>query len=209
MLERLKKIFKIENKKSKKTIYDAIDELFHSLNDDVLRIEVGEDLVPFGEDIINITGCMRNEIKNELGLIIPTVHILDNSLLQENEYKIYVKGKEIYTGYAIPNKMEITNEIYENLKTSVLNNMKNILTNELTEKYIESVRAQNNLLVWDITGAISTSEIRMILSDLLEKGKSIKNISSIFEKISEQIFIYNKFDYRNPHKISDEIFKQI
>lgn len=209
MLERLKQILKTGNKARENSVCNDIDNLFCMLDEDILRIEIGEDLVSFGNIICKVANNLRREIKSELGFIMPQVHILDNSVLQENEYTIYIRGKKVCDGFVVPNEEGITEEIYESLKDIVINNFKNILTNELTEKYIESVRAKNGLLVWDITGAISTTEIRIILGDLLTKGKSIKNIASIFEKISEQIFVYNKYNYRNPHKISDEILKQI
>ena len=95
------------------------------------------------------------------------------------------------------------------MKNLLINNFRLLLTNELTEKYIESVRVNNSILVWDVTSAISTSEIRIILGDILNKGKSIKNISRIFEKISEQIFVENRYNCRNPHKISEAILNQI
>ena len=209
MLERIKQILHIKNREKETNIYDKIDNLFFSLNEDIICIEIGEDLVPFGSNICEIIDNVRNEIKDELGFIMPAVRVIDICGLQENGYIIKIKNKIVHEGYAIPNKDGIVEEIYESLKNALLNNFKLILTNEITEKYIESVRAKNGLLVWDITGAISTTEIRIILGDLLEKGKSIKNISNIFEKISEQIYIENKYDYRNPHKMAEKIIKHL
>ena len=209
MLERLKQILHIKGREKESSVYDRIDTLFSSLNEDIICIEIGEDLVPFGKDICEIIDNVRKEIKDELGFIMPAVRVRDVPAIQENEYIIKVKNKSVSEGYVVPNKSGITDEIYESLKNVLLNNFKTILTNELTEKYIESARAKNGLLIWDITGAISTTEIRIILGDLLENGKSIKDISNIFEKISEQIYIENKYDYRNPHKMAEKIIKHL
>ena len=209
MLERLKQILHIKGREKETSVYDRIDTLFSSLNEDIICIEIGEDLVPFGKDICEVIDNVREEIKDELGFIMPAVRVRDVPAMQENEYIIKVKNKPVYEGYVVPNKNGVTDEIYENLKNVLLNNFKTILTNELTEKYIESARAKNGLLIWDITGAISTTEIRIILGDLLENGKSIKDISTIFEKISEQIYIENKYDYRNPHKMAEKIIKHL
>ena len=209
MLERLKQILHIKGREKETSVYDRIDSLFSSLNEDIICIEIGEDLVPFGKDICEVIDNVREEIKDELGFIMPAVRVRDVPAMQENEYIIKVKNKPVSEGYVVPNKSGVTDEIYESLKNVLLNNFKTILTNELTEKYIESARAKNGLLIWDITGAISTTEIRIILGDLLENGKSIKDISNIFEKISEQIYIENKYDYRNPHKMAEKIIKHL
>lgn len=207
MIEKLKQIFRL--KKYSPTFDDRIANLYDTLYEDVIQIKVGSDIVPFGEKICSLIFDLREEFTYELGFIIPSVHILDNSILQENEYVISIKGIEKFRGFVIPNEKGIIDEIYESLKNVVLNNINLILTNEITEKYIEKVRLTNTLMIWDITGAISTTEIRIILTDLLEKGKSIKNISEIFEKISEQIYVENKTNSRSPHKIAAEICKQI
>ena len=209
MLERLKQILHIKGREKETGVYDRIDTLFFSLKEDIICIEIGEDLVSFGKDICKIIDNVREEIKDELGFIMPAVRVRDVPAMQENEYVIKVKNRTVCEGYVVPNKSGVTDEIYESLKNVLLNNFKTILTNELTEKYIESVRAKNGLLIWDITGAISTTEIRIILGDLLENGKSIKDISNIFEKISEQIYIENKYDYRNPHKMAEKIIKHL
>lgn len=209
MLERIKQFFTGKRTENNPDINEKINEIFSSLDTDILRVEIGNDLVPFGEKICSIVGDIRSEIKEELGFIIPAVHIINNELLQENEYTISIRGSIFHDEFVIPNEKGITDDIYGSLKDIILTNFKKIMTNELTEKYIEKVRTSNPLLIWDITGAISTSEIRTILSELLENGKSIRNISEIFEKISEQIYIENTANSRNPHKIATEISKEI
>ena len=209
MLEKLKHILRIEPQEKTPNISEKIDNLFSFLDEETIRIEIGDDIVPFNKNVCKTIDNVRQELTEELGFILPVVRILNNIYLQENEYTIKIENNLMHNGFVIPNEEGIEEEIYENLKNVLLNNMHMLLTNELTEKYIESVRSKNSIMVWDITGAISTTEIRIILGDLLEKGKSIKNISKIFEKISEQIYVQNRNDYRNPHKLAEEIVKQL
>ena len=209
MLEKLKHILRIEPQEKTPNISEKIDNLFSFLDEETIRIEIGDDIVPFNKNVCKTIDNVRQELTEELGFILPVVRILNNIYLQENEYTIKIENNLMHNGFVVPNEEGIEEEIYENLKNVLLNNMHMLLTNELTEKYIESVRSKNSIMVWDITGAISTTEIRIILGDLLEKGKSIKNISKIFEKISEQIYVQNRNDYRNPHKLAEEIVKQL
>jgi hypothetical protein len=64
-----------------------------------------------------------------------------------------------------------------------------------------------------MTNVISVIDIKTILSDIILKGKSIKNIDYVFEKIGEQIFSDN--NYRdclkkyNPHVIAKQVVKSL
>ena len=171
MLEKLKHILRIEPQEKTPNISEKIDNLFSFLDEETIRIEIGDDIVPFNKNVCKTIDNVRQELTEELGFILPVVRILNNIYLQENEYTIKIENNLMHNGFVIPNEEGIEEEIYENLKNVLLNNMHMLLTNELTEKYIESVRSKNSIMVWDITGAISTTEIRIILGDLLEKGK--------------------------------------
>ena len=54
---------------------------------------------------------------------------------------------------------------------------------ELTEKYMETVQRNNGWLICYLSRLIPTTGIKIILSDLIKNGKSINDISFIFEKI--------------------------
>lgn len=70
---------------------------------DVLEVEVGYDLIPVvdqrsgGEFPTRILG-IRRQFANEMGVLIPPVHIRDNLKLRPNEYKIYLKGSVVGQG---------------------------------------------------------------------------------------------------------------
>lgn len=79
------------------------------LQPDILGLEVGYALVPYvdelqgGEVIKRIKG-LRRTIAEELGIIIPPVHIRDNLSLRPNQYSIILKGVEVLRGEVIPGK---------------------------------------------------------------------------------------------------------
>lgn len=75
---------------------------------DLLEVEVGYDLISIvdqksgGEFPSRIVG-IRKQLMNEMGVILPPVHIRDNLKLKASEYKIYLKGAVIAHGELIAN----------------------------------------------------------------------------------------------------------
>ena len=214
MLHRIKKLFHLEKKEEEtQTVYDKINDLFDSLNDDTILVQIGSDLTPFGDFICEVIASLRDEIKDECGFILPPVRIRDNECYQENEYTIDIHGEHAGGGFLVPNEEGIRVEFYETLKTVVYERIDDIFTNEIAEKYINIVQRDNSWLIWNLTNLLSVVDIRTILSDIICAGKSINNINYIFEKIGEQIL--SSGEYRdcgkkyNPHTISKAISKYL
>ena len=70
---------------------------------DLLGLEVGYRLIPLVDrsqdgDLLRRIKGTRKKIAQELGFLLPSVHIRDNLELQPNEYRILVKGVEIGSG---------------------------------------------------------------------------------------------------------------
>lgn len=186
MIEKLKKILKLNNKKPEKNIYEQIDEMFDSLGVDEICVQVGEDLILYADEICNKILDLRRKIKDKTGLIIPAVRIIDDASYQENEYQLKLRGTSVYTGFTVPKTDYASNEITRNLEQVCMDNLDIVLTNEMVEKYIEFVQRNNGWLVWYLARLIPTTGIKLILADLIRNGKSIKDINLIFEKICEQ-----------------------
>jgi len=74
---------------------------------DLLELHVGYGLVPLvdaaqgGELLERIRG-IRKQTGQELGLVVPPVHIRDNLQLRPNEYSILLKGVQVAKGEVIP-----------------------------------------------------------------------------------------------------------
>lgn len=74
---------------------------------DVLGLEVGYRLIPLvdkgqdGELLKRIRG-IRKKFAQEIGFLVPSVHIRDNLELKPNTYRIQLKGVEIGSGDAFP-----------------------------------------------------------------------------------------------------------
>ena len=67
---------------------------------DTLAIEVGYGLIPLVDadqdgELLERIKSIRRQVANEMGIIVPPVHIQDNMRLKPGEYSILLKGNEI------------------------------------------------------------------------------------------------------------------
>lgn len=202
MWKKLQEIFNIgKDEVVEVSSEDRFGALFKTLSCDVIRVEVGEDIVPFAENhIVDMIWKLRKAIKDKNGFIIPLVRVIDNEDLQENEYLIKVRDKVVYQGFVIPTGEDIEEDVRISLEQVCEDYLEEIFTNEIAEKYIDQVQANNNgWLIWNITNVLRVTDIRLILVALLRDGKSIKDIDYVFDKIGESLS-----EYRCPYDINSQ-----
>jgi flagellar biosynthesis protein FlhA len=70
---------------------------------DILSLEVGYGLIPLVDveqdgELLTRVKSIRQQAAEEIGLVVPPVHIQDNMQLQPGEYRILLKGNEIARG---------------------------------------------------------------------------------------------------------------
>jgi len=214
MLKRIKNLFKKKTEKNELSVSEKIDNMFEELCLDTIQVYLGEDLAELQNVFCTTIQELRDEIKNECGFIIPQIHLQDGYLMQENEFEIYVRGELAGSGFLIPNEEGIRDEFYDCLKTIVYDKINVIFTNDIAERYLDIAQRKNGWLIWNITKILSVPEIKIILSDLINNGKSICDIGYIFEKIGEVILLnggYQDCFYKaaNPHAIAKEVAKSL
>jgi flagellar biosynthesis protein FlhA len=78
----------------------ASDPLDSILKLDELMLEVGLGLVPLvdvkqGGQLLGKVRSLRKTLAQQLGFLVPSIHITDNLTLKEREYVIYLRGVEI------------------------------------------------------------------------------------------------------------------
>jgi flagellar biosynthesis protein FlhA len=78
----------------------AIDAMDAALKLDELMLEVGVGLVPLvdvkkGGQLLARVKSLRKNMAQQLGFLVPSIHITDNLSLKEREYVIYLRGVEI------------------------------------------------------------------------------------------------------------------
>jgi len=78
----------------------AADPMDAILKLDELMLEVGVGLVPLvdvqkGGQLLSRVKSMRKNLAQQLGFLVPSIHITDNLSLKDREYVIYLRGAEI------------------------------------------------------------------------------------------------------------------
>ncbi len=86
------------------------DNPLDALKVETMELEVGYGLVGLVEGgtsggLVERIGLIRRQIAGELGLIVPTVRIRDDLVLDQNAYVIKLRGSEISRGSVDPTKM--------------------------------------------------------------------------------------------------------
>lgn len=78
----------------------AVDPMDAVLKLDELMLEVGVGLVPLvdakqGGQLLARVKSLRKNLAQQLGFLVPSIHITDNLSLREREYVVYLRGVEI------------------------------------------------------------------------------------------------------------------
>jgi flagellar biosynthesis component FlhA len=214
MINCLNKILKKFDKNTTKiTPEDRISEMYNSLSSDEIVILVGVDLTKTAPNFCSHIADLRENLFEKLGFILPPVRIVDSINVQENEYHFIINGNKAFVGFSLFNEVDAISEIMENFEITCLENIGEIFSNRMTEKYIEKVRDENSFLIWNLSNMLPVWSIKTILIDILKNGKSIKNISYILEKVCEILLEKSSYDIYeqnpNPHKISEKIIKSL
>lgn len=98
-------IFNQTNKKAiqeeKPAVLKEEPQIESFLEMDPLTLEIGYGLIPLVEgegELLNKIKGMRRQLANELGYVIPPIHIKDNLQLRPHEYLLLMKGIELARG---------------------------------------------------------------------------------------------------------------
>ncbi len=75
---------------------------------DILSLEVGYGLIPLVDieqdgELLDRVKSIRRQMAQEIGIIIPSVHIQDNMQLKPGEYRIFLRGNQVARGELMTN----------------------------------------------------------------------------------------------------------
>ena len=75
---------------------------------DILGLEIGYTLIPLVDiqqdgELLNRIKSIRRQIAQEIGIVVPSIHIQDNMQLKPGEYRIMLKGNEVGGGELMTN----------------------------------------------------------------------------------------------------------
>ncbi len=82
---------------------EEVDEMEKLLQLDILELEVGYGLIPLvdeeqGGDLLERIKSIRRQFAQEMGIIVPPLHVRDNLQLQPGQYRFLIKGIDVATG---------------------------------------------------------------------------------------------------------------
>jgi flagellar biosynthesis protein FlhA len=74
---------------------------------DIIGLEIGYSLIPLVDaeqdgELLDRIKSIRRQIAQEIGIVVPSVHIQDNMQLKPGEYRILLKGNEVGIGSLMP-----------------------------------------------------------------------------------------------------------
>jgi flagellar biosynthesis protein FlhA len=77
---------------------------------DILGLEIGYGLIPLVDsqqdgEMLDRIKSIRRQIAQELGIVMPSIHIQDNMQLKPGEYRIKLKGNEVASGELMLNSL--------------------------------------------------------------------------------------------------------
>ncbi len=82
---------------------------------DALELELGHGLIRFtdaekGGDLLDRLDHLRRQIATELGIVVPPVRIIDNAMLDVNDYVIKLRGQTVARGVTYPDQFLAVDE---------------------------------------------------------------------------------------------------
>ncbi|HPL62846.1 MAG: flagellar biosynthesis protein FlhA [Syntrophales bacterium] len=167
---------------------------------DLLELEVGYGLIPMvdagqGGELLGRIRAVRKQLAQEMGFIVPAIHIRDNLQLKPNSYSIILKGVEVAKGELMPGHFLAITAEDRGAK------LRGIETKEptfglpavwITEKEKESVQARGFVVV-DPATVITTHLTEIIKShaDELVGREEVRtlldNLSRNYPKVVEEL----------------------
>jgi flagellar biosynthesis protein FlhA len=166
---------------------------------DLLEIEVGYGLIGLvdvsqGGELLQRIKSLRRQLAQEMGFVIPAIHIRDNLQLKPNQYCVILKGVEIARGEMMPGH-------WLALTSDKAQKVRGIDTKEpafglpavwITEKEKESVQARG-IVVVDPSTVVTTHLTELIKShsdELLgrqEVQSLVDNLAKTYPKVVEEL----------------------
>ncbi len=75
---------------------------------DIMGLEIGYALIPLVDvqqdgELLGRIKSIRRQIAQEVGIVVPSIHIQDNMQLKPGEYRILLKGNEVGSGHLMTN----------------------------------------------------------------------------------------------------------
>ncbi len=190
------------------------------INVSALEVKIGFGLITLvdrqqGGHLIDRIGNVRNQIAEELGMVMPPVNVQDDMLLKSNEYRVLVRGLEVARNYVSPGflmAIDPTGEMTVDGATAVRDPSFGFKAYWIPENRRGVMEARGFTLV-DPAGVITTHLATLVktyaaelltrqdVSDLIEQVK--KDNAAVVEEL-----IPHKLEVGAVHRVLQELLKE-
>ncbi len=154
-----------------------------SLSPPVLEVLLGYKMLSKAEQILAKVPCVREEITEELGLSIPSIHIRDHLSLPSHSYVIKVKGSTVYSGEG-----DDAQEIIAKLKEKIAAHAHELIHRQDIALMIERAKKTDGAVVQElIPDRLQLGDLLKVCQNLLREGFAIKDFVTILETIADHL----------------------
>ena len=186
---------KLENVQNELQNFVNPNRMYERLGVDVLSIQIAQNICPIVDSECNgkmlpEIQILRQKLTDMYGYIIPSVRILDSTVINDYGFEIYVRNIKVYCGKISDEDLKQNNprEIIKSLYKICFDYVHYIMTKSDALKLMELVASQDPMLVEDIIpNYISPFDLKHICANLIQRKVGIKDILLVFELLNENV----------------------
>ncbi|WP_051227085.1 FHIPEP family type III secretion protein [Butyrivibrio sp. MC2013] len=164
-----------------------LKEATASLIAEPMTIEFGADVIPlFIEGLkTEYIADKRKALASETGMLMPLLHLRDNTDLADDAYQVLIYGKVRERGSSTTDSFE---DIIDKAANCCRDNYADVLNKQLVKIMVDNIKAQYPGVADDlIPEKISYLTLERSLQERIRRGESIKDLIHIIEEIEESI----------------------
>lgn len=167
-------------------------QLLQSILAEPLTIEAGNGFVKlFSEEYKNQfrrIQLLREKLAVQYGILLPVIRIRDNENLGELEYRFLSYDNVLITKITQPTEEITFQDICNHLEKVCLEHYSKILNRQMVQTLVDNVANKYPAVIKGaIPEKISLSLLQKILSKMVERQKSIRNLVKIIELLEDEV----------------------
>ena len=152
-----------------------------------LSLELGLALVAMtqgqaGVDLLDRIAGLRERMAQEWGVPVPLVKVRDNLQLAPWEYGLKIRGLEVGRGRG---RVDGGHDLVARLGELLRGHAAELLGRDQVRSLLDRLRIDYPATVEEVTGALSTGEIRLVLQSLLAEQVAIRDLPAILEALAD------------------------
>ena len=152
-----------------------------------LSLELGLALVAMAEgqpgvDLLERIAGLREQMGEEWGVPVPRIRVCDNLRLAPSEYVLKIRGLEVGRGRG---RIGGEGALVARLGELLRGHAAALLGRDQVRSLLDRLRADYPATVEEVTGVLSTGEIRRVLQRLLAEQVAIRDLPAILETLAD------------------------